>query len=129
MDLTVWVDGWQMQCCGEPFAVGSQVSWTHRPCRYGLLGAVLGARAAGVDAAEEHHGGLSEEVPETAATVSGISAVHCRYAPAPGGDSRVLYPVRDSAVVTELTRADGWTPDRVDLRFAGYLVDLVTATS
>lgn len=129
MDLTVWVDGWQMQCCGEPFAVGSQVSWRLGDADRDWLGAVLGARAAGVDAAEEHHGGLPEEVPETAATVSGISAVHCRYAPAPGGDSKVLYPVRDSAVVTELTRADGWTPDRGDLRFAGYLVDLVTATS
>ena len=26
--LTVWVDSWQMQCCGEPFRVGSQVTWT-----------------------------------------------------------------------------------------------------
>ena len=76
-----------------------------------------------------HHGGLSEEVPETAATVSGISAVHCRYAPAPAGDSKHLYPVQDSVVLTELTRADGWVSDRGDGRFAGYLVDLVTATS
>lgn len=129
MDLTVWVDGWQMQCCGEPFAVGSQVSWRLGDADRDWLGAVLGAMAAGVDAAEEHHGGLSEEVQETAARVSGISAVHCRYAPAPGVDSKVLYPVRDSAVVTELTRADGWTPDRGDLRFAGDLVDLVTAAS
>lgn len=128
MDLTVWVDGWQMQCCGEPFAVGSQVSWTLGDADTDWLGAVLGARAAGVDAAEEHHGGLSEEIPEIAATVSGISAVHCCYAPAPGGDPKVLYPVRDSAVLTELTMADGWTPDLDDLRFAGYLVDLVTAT-
>lgn len=129
VDLTVWVDGWQMQCCGEPFAVGSRVSWTLGDVDTEWLGAVLGARAAGVTAAEEHHGGLSEEVPETVATVSGISAVHCRYAPAPGGDSKVLCPVRDSAVVTGLTRADGWTPDRGDLRFAGYLVDLVTTMS
>jgi hypothetical protein len=129
VDLTVWVDGWQLQCCGESFAVRSQVSWRLGDAARDCLGAVLGARAAGVDAAEEHHAGLPEEVPKTAATVSGISAVHCRYAPAPGGDSKVLYPVRDSAVVTEQTRADGWTSDRGDLRFARYLVDLVTATS
>lgn len=69
-----------MQCCGEPFAVGSQVSWTLGDADTDWLGAVL------------------------------------------------LYPVRDSAVLTELTMADGWTPDLDDLRFAGYLVDLVTAT-
>ena len=28
MDMTVWVDSWQMQCCGEPFCRGSQVAWT-----------------------------------------------------------------------------------------------------
>src|ERR1700722_20471881 len=99
-----------MQCCGEPFAVGSQVLWRLGDADGDWLGAVLGARAAGVDAAEEHHGGLPEEVPETAATVSGISAVHCRYAPAAGGDSKGLYPVRGSAVVTELTRGDGGRP-------------------
>lgn len=26
--LLVWVDAWQMQCCGDPFAVGSRVAWT-----------------------------------------------------------------------------------------------------
>jgi hypothetical protein len=90
VDLTVWVNGWQMQCCGEPFAVGSQVSWTLGDVDRDWLEAVLGARAAGVNAAEGHHGGLPDEVPETAAVVSGISAVHCSYAPAPGGNSKVL---------------------------------------
>lgn len=28
MMATVWVDDWQYQCCGTPFAVGDQVSWT-----------------------------------------------------------------------------------------------------
>jgi hypothetical protein len=81
-----------MQCCGEPFAVGSQVSWTQGDVDTDWLGAVLGAKATGVDAAEDHHVGLSEEVPETVATVSGISAVHCRYAPAPRGDSKRSTP-------------------------------------
>jgi hypothetical protein len=26
--MTVWVDAWQLQCCGKPFGVGSRVSWT-----------------------------------------------------------------------------------------------------
>jgi hypothetical protein len=38
----------------------------------------------------------------------------------------MLYPVHDSGVLTEMQSADGWTPDRDDLKFAGYLVRLVT---
>lgn len=29
--MTAWVDGWQMQCCGEPFRLGSQAAWPLRP--------------------------------------------------------------------------------------------------
>jgi hypothetical protein len=25
--MMVWVDGWQMQCCGDPFSVGSADGW------------------------------------------------------------------------------------------------------
>jgi hypothetical protein len=127
--LTVWVDGWQMQCCGEPFAVGSDISWTLGDADVDWLEAVLGSKAAEVDSAAEHHGALPKDTPKTAATVSSISAVHCRYALDPGGDSKIRYPVRNSAVLTELPAADGWTPDRGDLQFTGYLVEIFPATS
>src|SRR5580700_4579438 len=32
------------------------------------------------------------------------------------------------SALTELPAADGWTPDRGDLQFTGYLVELVSAT-
>ncbi|MEV0401350.1 DUF6578 domain-containing protein [Actinoallomurus sp. NPDC050550] len=123
VEMTVWVDSWQMQCCGEPFTVGSEVSWTLREVESGWLASVLGSGVAGtVDAAEEHHGGLSEETPVTRAKVSRITAVHCRYAPRPGGESRTLYPVAGSAAISAVTSADGWTPARDELAFVGYLV-------
>lgn len=28
MSERVFIDDWQMQCCGEPFTVGSTVTWT-----------------------------------------------------------------------------------------------------
>jgi hypothetical protein len=68
---------------------------------------------------KEHHGGVPDGTPETAGTVT---AVHCRHAPSPGADARMPGPVRSSAVLTPVTQADGWTPDRDGLRFAGYLV-------
>jgi Family of unknown function (DUF6578) len=57
--MTLWVDAWQMQCCGEPFRLGSPVAWTVREADPDWLEAVLGAGAApGVNGAEEHHGGI-----------------------------------------------------------------------
>jgi len=57
-------------------------------------------------------------------TVTHIAAVHCRYAPRPGSESRTIYPVAGSGVLTIIESADGWTADRGDERFAGYLVQL-----
>jgi hypothetical protein len=121
--MTVWVDAWQMQCCGDDFSAGSRVSWTLADADADWLRAVLGDDIA-VDAAEEHHGGVPDGTPPTTATVTAIAAVHCRYAPGRGRDERTLAPVRASAVLTPVTSADGWTPDRDDLHFAGYLVDV-----
>jgi hypothetical protein len=121
--MMVWVDGWQMQCCGDPFSVGSRVSWTLGDADLDWITTILaeGSRP-GVDAAEDHHGGIPEETPVTDGSVVRIAAVHCRFAP--GADSRALYPVQDSGVLAEVGSADGWVPDRGDLRFTGYLVQL-----
>lgn len=125
MSLTVWVDSWQMQCCGAQFHRGSQVTWTLSepdPDRFETL---LGAGAQlTVDAVEEHHGGIPEDTPPTRGKVTRIAAVHCTYAPRPGSDSRTGYPVPGSVVLTDVKSADGWTADRDDERFVGYLVQL-----
>jgi hypothetical protein len=80
MDMTVWVDSWQMQCCGEPFHRGSQVAWTLGPADIDWLEEMMspGAQQT-VHAAEEHHGGVHEDTPATLGTVTGIAAVHCRF--------------------------------------------------
>ena len=128
MGLVVWVAGWQMQCCGTPFAVGSQVAWTLGEADQDWLDTVLGTDAAPiVDMAEDHHGGLPADAPQTRATVTRIRAVHCRYAPEPGGERLMLYPVPGSSVLSDLASADGWTPDSGDVKFVGYLVDLGSA--
>lgn len=73
---------------------------------------------------EDHHGGVPEGTEPTQGTVTRIAAVHCRYVPRPGSDSHTSYPVPGSGVLTYLDSADGWTADRGDERFAGYLVQL-----
>jgi hypothetical protein len=109
--MTIWVYGWQMQCCGEPFSVGARVTWTLHEPDTDLLATVLGPDVK-IDAAEEHHGGVPEDAPKTTGTVRRIEAVHFGYAP-------------KAAERTEVRSADGWTKDRGELKFAGYLVRLV----
>ncbi|MEU5211652.1 DUF6578 domain-containing protein [Streptomyces sp. NPDC020742] len=125
MNLTVWMDSWQMECCGDPFRVGSRVSWTLVEANGEWLAAVLGsAAAAGVDAAEEHHGGAPEKTSPTSGTVTALSAVHCRYAPLPGAKSGPRHPVPGSSTFTPLSAAARWTADHGDLEFVGHLVGL-----
>lgn len=127
MDAVVWVDGWQMQCCGEPFTAGSSVSWTAvADSDTDWLVPVIGkAEAAAITHAEEHH---SDGLDTVAGAVRAIRAVHCKLAPKPGGNPQYNYPVEGSASILPVERADGW--DTVDgLDFRGYLVDLeVTGT-
>ncbi|HEY6497022.1 MAG TPA: DUF6578 domain-containing protein [Trebonia sp.] len=121
--MTVWVDAWQMQCCGKPFAVGSHVAWTLTAADAEWLMPVLGPRrGVTVDAAEDHHGRVPDDTTETTGTVTSISAVHYRSASQPGKVDRTSHPVPDSADLTAIEAADGWTPDRGDLHFGGYLV-------
>jgi hypothetical protein len=58
----VWVDSWQMQCCGEPLGLGSQVAWTLCAADPDWLHAILGADAQrAMDAPEEHHGSVPND--------------------------------------------------------------------
>ena len=114
-----------MQCCGEPFSVGSPVSWTVVPPDRDYLASVLGEREAErVTDAEEHHG-VDNGHPSSRATgvVQTIEAVACRFARS-GIDSRALHPVAGTAVVTSLTTADGWESDAaLETEFVGLAAD------
>lgn len=121
MIMTVWVDSWQMQCCGDPFRRGSKVAWTLREVDPDWFAAMLGPFVRrNVEATEEHHGGVPEYTPPTTGTVARIAAVHCRYAPREG-DPGPSYPVPGSGVLTEVESADGRIADRGEERFVGYL--------
>ncbi|MFD8885192.1 DUF6578 domain-containing protein [Streptomyces erythrochromogenes] len=121
MTLTVWVDDWQMQCCGEDFAPGDVVSWQlleADPEEYADV--VGGDLAAGIDFHEEHHG--EGEGAPTALEVLTINEVHCRFEVPAGSAERVQHPVPGSAVLVPVEEADGWAQERPGVRFTGYLV-------
>jgi len=124
VDMTVWVDDWQMDCCGEPFSVGSQVSWTIGRESSDWLRRILGENTdVKIDAFEDRHVGLPEGTLPTRGTVTAIKAAYCRYAARPG-DERTRYPVSGSGVLVPLTQAGRFQEDRGELQFMGYVVQL-----
>ncbi|AQZ62020.1 unnamed protein product [[Actinomadura] parvosata subsp. kistnae] len=117
----VWVDDWQLQCCGEPFRVGATVSWTLVPADRDWLANALGEKtAATIEWSEEHHSDPSPDQLSIEAEVTHISAAHARMEPLPGGDAR--HPV--GGVLSPRTSADGWEKNDGELEFIGYVVTL-----
>ncbi len=121
--MRIWVDGWQMQCCGELFAIGSSVRWTTCAPDGDYLATFLGDEEAQVDAAEEHHSGDAEELEEVSGTVTAIAALFGRYAPLPGSPN-MLFPSLGSGVLFAREEATGWEEEVESMQFVGYVVEL-----
>jgi hypothetical protein len=84
----VWVDRWQMACCGTPFSVGDSIDWTvSSKVDRSFLGRVTSPEVAeGIDYAEEHHGD-DEMAVGLAGVVRLIRLASCRYELEEGGGS------------------------------------------
>ncbi len=121
----IWVDHWQIQCCGDPFSVGRHVKWSvTREVDGDWFAAILDPEvAATVTDAEEHHASEDMELFTVEGVVRSIRAVYCRYEPAPG-NAKALFPVRGSGWAEARDSADGWEPSNKDGEFIGYLVDV-----
>ncbi|MFD4370748.1 DUF6578 domain-containing protein [Streptomyces sp. NPDC058486] len=122
MTWTVWVDDWQMQCCGESFAPGDVVAWRLLEADPEDYADIVGSeRAEEIDFREEHHGEGEGRAPTSVEVVS-ITEVHCRYGVPPGAKERVNHPVPGTTVLVPVKEADGWAKARPDVSFTGYLV-------
>jgi len=125
--LLVWVDDWQQQCCGEPFAIGSTVDWMlsvdfSPDWMADVLGPSVGAEVTHV---EDHHGLAPEGTPVTHGAVTRIRAASCRYAPDNSDpEGRTYAAVRGTGRLDELQEADPWFEPPAPLEFKGFVVDL-----
>ena len=126
MRTTVWVDAWQMQCCGDPFEVGGDVSWTVSSAGdEDFLVPILGRGEAGqITGIEDHHGALPDDTVPTRGRVLRIAAAYSRFAPLPGQPVGPSYPLEGCGTTELRERATGWEPTIGGLQFVGYAVDL-----
>lgn len=122
--IHVWVDAWQMQCCGTPFADGDHIEWTLSPQIDGawLESVVVDEPARQVDFSWDKHGPHPDGSATTKGVVTSIEAVRCKLATMVGGDPNMHYPVKGSGPLQVVHAADGWERDEDGLSFGGYIV-------
>lgn len=121
----VWYASWQMECCGDPFAVGDEVAWTvEEDVNDEWFSAALGPDiAASITHAEEHHSD-EEHVKTIGGRVLSIAGAWCAFGPAKPGD-RVHVPLAGSARFVEVREAEAADRETFpDLNFNGWVVAL-----
>ena len=130
----VWVESWQMECCGDPFAVGSTVEWALSPVsesRRRFFTSVFGDEVGDrVTDTEERHGtGAPDEVelPVVEGVVRSIERVgwilQQRPEDLPMSEEPAIYAVPGSVVVEARPAAEAWEAETDPPRH-GWLVDL-----
>lgn len=116
-----------MQCCGDPFGLGSDVRWDGVEADGEFLETFIGRElAATIAFAEERHAGTDAELVSLSGTVVAVSAVFGRFTPMPS-NSRMLVPVEGSGILRDRDRVTGWEDEDDSEQFIGYLVDLEPA--
>ena len=115
---TVWVDDWQHECCGEPFALGQEVRWLLAPDDAGRQALLRPDDGVVVThALDSHQAGDEQPARTVIGRVALIRAIQLEYE-----GQRVRRSVPGSARLTVLAESDGPEPGWAG--FAGYLVDL-----
>jgi len=129
---TVYLEEWQWACCGDEFAIGSEVRWhLDEVSDDDWVAQLLPSSFTGrVTHVENHHGPESAE-ENTAGIVLSISAALCRYGPteerAGPHQTVVQGPVPGSGVLEPLHTSRIDPPDEPgpgELTHVGYLVEL-----
>lgn len=106
MERTVWVQDWQMQCCGEPFALGKRVSWPlSGEVDREYLGVVLGEQATAQSPTMRTTTTRATRLIEGA--VRSIDAVWCRFARRGWADFFSFYLVPGTTLIESRTSATG----------------------
>lgn len=118
----VWVDRWQMACCGTPFSTGDSVDWTVSSKVDRLfLGRVTTPEVAEmIDYSEEHHDD-DEMVLGLTGVVRSIRLASCRYELEEGGGPG---PAAGTGQLREVASTTEQLPSTEDEHRPGWIVEV-----
>lgn len=120
---TIYYESWQLQCCGEPFAIGDYVDWDCVQSEY------KNPHGIPIDFVENHHGfatySITGNVTKIIAERSESPKERCK---ATNG-KRIIRYSEIMPIYEELQNADGWESEFEDdattyRTFWGYIVEL-----
>ncbi len=124
----VWVDGWQMACCGTPFSIGDSIDWTvSSDVDRSFLGRVTSPEVAGrIDYSEEHHDDDDDDdddemVLGLTGVVRSIRLASCRYELEDGGGSG---PAAGSGQLRDVVSTTERPPKTGDEDHPGWIVEV-----
>ena len=114
----VFYEGWQMECCGIPFALNDMVNWTVDE----QVGPVFQKLTLDkVDYCYDSHIKGYEELFWLTGQVLEIRALYIKYVPS-RTQERLLVP--EEGILVNVKEAHGWEKAIGEKRFAGYVVTL-----
>ena len=112
--ITVWIDAWQMQCCGRAFNVGSQVEWDVIPWTFEVL---TDTPIEFINYYYDNHS--SSDILKLKGIVTEIYCVYQLYEL--DAMDNVLKPVSGKLIECNYEAA-GWHADMGEYKFAAYFV-------
>ena len=119
-ECKIYYEAWQLQCCGDPFAVGDKVDWTCvMPTEYRNAHGII------LDFEEEHHGFATHSI---CGTVAKIIAERSEF---PRGKRITYYPQAET-IQEEILKANGHEKDfhddeETERTLWGYIVTIKDA--
>lgn len=121
MTTRVFYWSWQLECCGDGFALGDRVTWTAIAAPSQLAVDLGATEAADIAWCEEHHPSKKQRVSTIEGTVSAIRAIWQKYEPSTGA---TLVPVTGASKGADVAVADGRVTAEAEYSFTGYVVTL-----
>lgn len=113
---TVLYEGWQMQCCGQPFSIGDIVRWD-----VFAFNKTLTDVNQAIEYIYDAHYETSDGLLILQGTIHQISAIYTKYK-SPADNSRLLIPV--SSLLRSVVKADGYEAEIDGMTFNSYIVVL-----
>lgn len=118
----ILISGWEMQCCGTPFAIGDSIKWLVSKWSWGE-GYIAPEGIKEISYFYNEHSSDWQDLFSLTGKVATIKAVFESFVPNPENE-KFLMRASGETSIRKVTYADGWDKDVDGKKFDCYIVDL-----